>query len=437
MVSWGRLGPEPGSRNPTSWLGLLAVVAPNDARTASYLLVLVPALVLLTLAWCLLLRLAVSGRLETKTAALVSALWGLPFAIGPVIGSRDAYAYVAQGELARRGLDPANAVVSRLGPGALLSAVDPRWRETRPPYGGVAVAIQKAAASAGQPAWSLLILRLVALAAVVLLVTLAARMAAPSRQAVVVIAIAANPLVLIHLVAGAHLDAVAAALLVSALALARSSGGTSVPRRWLAIVLCTLGAMVKLPVALGVAYLSLCALVAVAPTVRARLRSLAVDVSAAAFAVLLSIVLSGGGLGWVHNFGTPGHLRTGIAPPDIVTNVIRGMALAGRSSSQRFRPAHGGTRSGRSRRCRAGGAPAPAPAGQRRPVRGSRRPATVSGWRCWRSACSARCSTAGTSHRPCRCSHSLPPGPRLPASFPSARSRRRSRCGRSSGCPSY
>jgi hypothetical protein len=326
VLSWARLGPEPGSRNPTSWLGLLAVVDPNDARTASYLLLLVPALFLLTLLWCLLLRLAASGWVETKTAALVAALWGLPFAIGPVIGSRDAYAYVAQGELARRGLDPANAVVSRLGPGALLSAVDPRWRETRPPYGGIAVAIQKAAASAGRPVLSLLILRIVALAAVVLLVTVAARMAAPSRRAIVVLAIAANPLVLIHLVAGAHLDAVAAALLVSALALARSGGGTSVLRRWLAIVLCTLGAMVKLPVALGVAYLSLCALVAVAPTVRARLRSLAVDVSAVAFAVLVSIMLSGGGLGWLHNFGTPGHLRTGIAPPDIVTNVIRGMA---------------------------------------------------------------------------------------------------------------
>jgi hypothetical protein len=326
VLSWGRLGPEPGSQNPTSWLGLLAAVAPNDARTAGYLLLLVPALFLLTLLWCLLLRLAVSGRVETATAALVSAIWGLPFAIGPVIGSRDAYAYVAQGELARRGLDPANAVVSRLGPGALLSAVDPRWRETRPPYGGAAVAIQKAAASAGRPALSLLILRLVALAAVVLLVTMAARMAAPSRRAIVVIAIAANPLVLIHLVAGAHLDAVAAALLVSALALARSGGGTSVARRWLAIVLCTLGAMVKLPVALGVAYLSLCAVVAAAPTARARLRSLAVDVSAVVVAVLASIMLSGGGLGWLRNFGTPGHLRTGIAPPDIVTNVIRGMA---------------------------------------------------------------------------------------------------------------
>jgi hypothetical protein len=118
---------------------------------------------------------------------------------------------------------------------------------------------------------------------------------------------------------------VAAALLICGLALARSGGGSSVPRRWLAIVFCTLGAMVKLPVALGVAYLSLCAILATAPTIRARVRSVATDVSAVGFAVALSMMLSGGGLGWLHNFGTPGHLRTGIAPPDIVTNLIRGL----------------------------------------------------------------------------------------------------------------
>ncbi|HEX4429252.1 MAG TPA: polyprenol phosphomannose-dependent alpha 1,6 mannosyltransferase MptB [Frankiaceae bacterium] len=325
MISWGRLGPEPGSRNPTSWLGMLAVVAPNNARTADYLLLLVPALFLLTLLWWVLLRLAAAQQLRAKAAALIAGSWALPFVIGPVIGSRDAYAYVAQGELARRGLDPASAVVSRLGPGALLSAVDPRWRETRPPYGGVAVAIQKVAASAGRPVLSLLILRVVALIAVIALVVVAARMAAPRTRPVVVLAIAANPLVLVHLVAGAHLDAVAAALLIGGLALAQSAGGRSVSRRWLAIALCTLGAMVKLPVALGAVYLSLCALLAAGPTIAARLRSVAADVSAVAFAVGLSMMLSGGGLGWLHNFGTPGRLRTGIAPPDIVTNLIRGL----------------------------------------------------------------------------------------------------------------
>jgi len=332
VVSWGRLGPEPGSRNPSKWLGLLAVVAPNDASKAGFLYVLVPALFLLTLGWWQLLRLATAYRLGTRAAAMVAAAWALPFTVGPVIGSRDAYAYVAQGELARRGLDPTRAVVSQLGPGPLLAAVDPRWRDTRPPYGGVAVAIQKAAAAAdSRPGVSLLVLRLVALCAVLVLVAITLRMAAPASRPIVVAAIAANPLVLVHLIAGAHLDAVAAALLVAGLAVAQGGDYPGCPssrnahRRWLGIVLCTLGAMVKLPVALGAGYLSLCALVAAGPSLAARLRSAVTDVLAVAGAVALSMGLSGGGLGWLHNFGTPGRLRTGIAPADIGANLVRGV----------------------------------------------------------------------------------------------------------------
>ena len=321
VVSWGRLGPEPGSRNQTDWLGLLAVVAPNDASKAHFLFLLVPALSLLMLCWWHLVRLAAARQVTSRAAGLVSAAWTLPFAIGPVIGSRDAYAYVAQGELARRGLDPSRAVVGQLGPGPLLDAVDPRWRDTRPPYGGVAVAIQKGAAAAGHPTVSLVVLRLVALGAVGLLVLIAARMVSPDRRPSVIAAIGANPLVLVHLVAGAHLDAVAAALLVVGLALGR--GGPA--RHWLGIVVCTLGAMVKLPVALGAGYLTICALLAAGPSLAARLRSLARDAVAVVAAIGLSMALSGGGLGWVHNFGTPGRIRTGIAPADIGANLVRGL----------------------------------------------------------------------------------------------------------------
>jgi hypothetical protein len=325
VVSWGRLGPEPGSRNPTSWLGLLAVVAPHDASKAGFLFILVPALVLLLFAWWQLQRLAAGQRLATRSAAFIAACWALPFAAGPIIASRDAYAYVAQGDLALRGLDPAHSVVSQLGPGALLDAVDPRWRDTRPPYGGVAVALQKVAASGDQhPAVSLLILRVMALCAVVGLIVLTARMVPPAGRPFVIVILAANPLVLIHLVAGAHLDAVAAALLVSALALTRGERIHDPHRRWLAIMLCTLGAMVKLPVALGVVYVTIAALVAAGPTIAARVRNLAGNVLAAALGLGLSVLLSGTGFGWIHNFGTPGRLRTGIAPADILAQIVRG-----------------------------------------------------------------------------------------------------------------
>ena len=326
VVSWGRLGPEPGSQNPTSWLGLLAVAAPDDASKAALLFVLVPSLVLLLLAWWLLQRVASARRISTRTSAFIAMCWALPFAVGPILASRDAYAYVAQGELARRGLDPANSVVSQLGPGRLLDAVDPRWRETRPPYGGVAVAIQKAAAAGRDPAISLIVLRLVAVCAVLALVVMTVRFVAPNRRPFVIAIVAANPLVLIQLVAGAHLDAVAAALLVAALLIARGDRLRTHWFRWLAIVVCSLGAMVKLPVALGVVYLMSCALVASGPSAARRLRNLAGDLTAAAAGVGLSVLLSGTGLGWVHNFGTPGRLRTAIAPADLLANALRGAA---------------------------------------------------------------------------------------------------------------
>ena len=118
-MSWGRLGPEPGSRNPTGWLGLLAVVAPDDASKAQLLLLLVPALILLCLGWWQLQRLAAAHRLTTRAAAVVVACWAAPFTAGPIIGSRDAYAYLAQGELARRGLDPGPFGRQQPGSGAV------------------------------------------------------------------------------------------------------------------------------------------------------------------------------------------------------------------------------------------------------------------------------------------------------------------------------
>jgi alpha-1,6-mannosyltransferase len=332
VVAWGRLGPEPGSRNPTRWLGLLAVLAPDDASKAHLLCLLVPALVLLTACWWQVLHLAARHRLTTRRAAFVAACWALPFTVGPIIGSRDAYAYVAQGELARRGFDPTRAVVNQLPAGPLLAAVDPRWRDTRPPYGGVAVALQKLAATAGSPTAGLVALRVLAVVAVLVMVIVTARMVTPAQRPLVIVVVAANPLVLIHLVAGAHLDAVAAALLMCGLAVARKQTGASTARsrpadnairarsREIGVFLCTLGAMVKLPVGLGAAFLLVCGFVAAGPALSARLRSVAADLLAAAAAVGLSVLVSGAGLGWVRNFGTPGKLRTGIAPADLLAH---------------------------------------------------------------------------------------------------------------------
>jgi hypothetical protein len=324
VVAWGRLGPAPGSRNPTGWLGLLVVLAPDDASKAHLLFLLVPALLLFLGCWWQLMRLTANRQLTTRATSALAACWAFPFTVGPIIGSRDAYAYVAQGELARRGFDPARAVVSQLPAGPLLAAVDPRWRDTRPPYGGVAVAIEKAAAAAGGPDAALVTLRVVAVVSVALLVAVTARIASPSQRPLVIAAIAANPLVLVHLVGGAHLDAVAAAFLVCGLAVAWNQAPAR-SRHSLGVILCTLGAMVKLPAGLGAAYLLVCGFVAAGPTLASRLRSVAADLVAVAAGIGLSVLVSGAGLGWLRNFGTPGHLRTGIAPADLAAHLVSGV----------------------------------------------------------------------------------------------------------------
>ena len=151
---------------------------------------------------------------------------------------------------------------------------------------------------------------------------LAARLVDPAHRPLLVVLLGANPLVLIHLIGGAHLDALAAALLMGALVLARGGRVSSDTRRRIAIVVCTTGAMVKLPVGLGVVFLMVSATVLAVPGRRVRL--LAGDAVAAGAAVGLSVVLSGTGLGWLRNFGTPGRLRTAIAPADLLANLLRG-----------------------------------------------------------------------------------------------------------------
>ena len=57
---------------------------------------------------------AYRGGLSVRTAWLILVLWGLPFFLGAPLFSRDLYSYVAQGQLARHGLNP--YVVAAVGP---------------------------------------------------------------------------------------------------------------------------------------------------------------------------------------------------------------------------------------------------------------------------------------------------------------------------------
>ena len=72
--------------------------------------------------------------------AAIVVLWAVPLLIGPPLGSRDVYAYAAQGRLAAEGYDPYQEGPARLGPDdPVLAPVDPLYRDAPVPYGPVFV----------------------------------------------------------------------------------------------------------------------------------------------------------------------------------------------------------------------------------------------------------------------------------------------------------
>ena len=82
-----------------------------------------------------------------RTAWVILVLWGLPFFLGAPLFSRDLYSYVAQGQLARHGLNPYVVAPSALGPGNLLSSIASVWRHTASPYGPLFVSVSHLGAS--------------------------------------------------------------------------------------------------------------------------------------------------------------------------------------------------------------------------------------------------------------------------------------------------
>lgn len=316
MLADARLGPrDPGTSNPSDWHGVLAGAPPGP--TARGLLAAGVALSVIVLAacWWLLARAAGSGRVSLAVARVGWLVWSLPFALGPPLFSRDVYAYAAQGELARRGLDPSTVGAATLGPGPFLAAVDPRWRETHAPYGSTAVLLQKALATlgGGDPVTIVVLFRLVAVAAVTALVPLAlALVSDEARWAQVLVLVGMNPVVLVHLVSGAHLDAVAAVLLVGALVAERRGG--HVP----AVVLACLGGTVKATAFLGLLWLL------VDHARLGGLRAAARDLGVAAGTAVASALAVGLWPTWLRTLDTPGHLRTEVAPSSLLARLLSG-----------------------------------------------------------------------------------------------------------------
>jgi len=145
-------------------------------------------------------------------------------AIIPPVGGADVLSYAAYGHAAARGLDPYTVRPSSLGD-AFGRAVEDPWRSTPSVYGPLATAEQAVVAKAagGSLRKAVGLLDLVNAAAFAgaawLLVALAGDDEARRRRAAVGFGL--NPLLLMVVVSGGHVDALAVILVVFALALLR------------------------------------------------------------------------------------------------------------------------------------------------------------------------------------------------------------------------
>lgn len=176
---------------------------------------------LLIAAWVVGVRLEKTARWSYVTAAL----WMLPLVAFLPLGSYDAYSYACQGWQQSAGLDPYAGGVDLLGcPWG--DAVAPTWRDAPAPYGPLFLVLAGVAAQTGSLTGTLAGLRVIALFGVALIAValpvLARRGGVPLGRAAWLVL--ACPLVPIHLISGAHNDALMIGLMTAGLALAVLAG---------------------------------------------------------------------------------------------------------------------------------------------------------------------------------------------------------------------
>jgi alpha-1,6-mannosyltransferase len=302
-------------------------VPPGSSLFISLVLVYA-GIVLMLRAWLGIARVT-SGHpgIPVRKLVPIFVLWMLPFLVIAPLFSRDVYSYAAQGEMMSHGINPYVYPPSTIGIGDInkwITPVDSLWRDVTSPYGPVFLGIDGfiVTLSGHNELLTIVGLRLLSVFGTGLIAVYLPRLArsygydGSSAFALAVL----NPLILLHLIAGAHNDALMLGLLVAGLVFARSGHPI------VGIVLCTLGAGVKVPALVGVIYIGWEWLGDGVPW-RQRIRPLLLASLIAAAVMQVASEVVGLGWGWIGGLTNPASVLSWMDPATAVGRL--GATLAG------------------------------------------------------------------------------------------------------------
>lgn len=330
-------GARPVVQDPTFGVRLLNL--PSRIQTVSLTMTTTGA-VMMALAWLMLGRFALGKRRMSRGELdRTLMLWVLPLLIAPPMYSKDVYSYLAQSQICRDGLDPYRVgPASGLGLGHVFTlSVPSLWRETPAPYGPLFLWIGRgiSALTGENIVAAVLCHRLVVLIGVALIVWATPRLA--RRCGVAEVSAlwlgAANPLLIMHLVAGIHNEALMLGLMLTGaeFALRGLDAPRLKPRSWRpgadweplgmllgGSILIVLSSQVKLPSLLALGFVTTALAYRNGGTFKALLLAGSATTGLSVAVMALVGWASGLGFGWIFTLGTANVVRSWMSPPTLL-----------------------------------------------------------------------------------------------------------------------
>ena len=261
--------------------------------------------------------------------------WAIPLALAAPLFSRDVYSYLMQGAMVRDGFDPYTEGAAA-NPGPMLLEVSADWRNTTTPYGPLHLGIGEVITRivGDNITVGVILYRIVCLlgfAAIVWSIPRIARELGANPAFAQWLGVL-NPLVLLHLIAGMHNEALMVGLvslaLVAALCMERMRGGL------VAAVLIGIGVALKATAILALPFVVWIVLTRREPiaTVQEMLRKIpaiaGVGIALVAVCVgTLAVVtwLTGSSWGWISEISGNTKVINPLAAPSAVAGVISGV----------------------------------------------------------------------------------------------------------------